>query len=436
MNDEYTPKRPLSEAQNEIMEKMLREVSRNDHTAVSFKLWDTLVITPFSQPEDMFAFMEEDFSLLSTSQKSFTELRTEAQKAAEKKYGAKSCVTLERIYDIFVKLSGITPAGREKLMTRECDLIHHFTFPRKCGKQLFDMAKKCRNRVIITSESIYPRDVIVKILCSCGYGEYDGIVITSEQNIPDSSVSGYLDAVVKKANADPGNILHIGGEFSRDVEAPIAKGIKAVMLQSPESLMVKSGRLRGYVQEEHIYDMDEDKFMALRCAFAVYAAYGFDIPQNKIHRSDFCSDPHMIGFMVLGPMTLIKDFRPANDMQKALISAMEKDPRIMEGRSDFEGMMYLHFGDFLGKYGSEGCQLPLEFLEKHSYSGDREIISKLLSDSDRKKWGKAESEPKLAPIVKKAPKKNGLQKFADTLFPEGTKVRNLTEGLLHGRKRR
>ena len=153
MDGEFHPKRPLSAAQDEILVKMLHEVERNDHRAISFKLWDTLVITPFSQPEDIFLFMEDDFSLLNTTNKSFTEYRVEAQKAAEKKYGTKGNVTLEKIYDILAKMSGITPTGREKLMTRECDLIQHFAFPRKIGKLLFDKAKDCKNKIIITSVS-------------------------------------------------------------------------------------------------------------------------------------------------------------------------------------------------------------------------------------------------------------------------------------------
>ena len=54
MNDELTLARPYSEAQTEITEKMLTEVARNNHAAVSFKMWDTLVLLPFSQPEDIF----------------------------------------------------------------------------------------------------------------------------------------------------------------------------------------------------------------------------------------------------------------------------------------------------------------------------------------------------------------------------------------------
>ena len=436
MSEEFTPIRPNSPAQDELSVKMLNEVAKNDHAATSFKLWDTLVLTPFSRKEDIFLFMEDDFSMFNTGSRSFSDIRMEAQAAAEKKYAAKSNVTLEKIYDIFTKISGISPAAREKLMTRECDLIEHFTFPRKMGKLLFDKAKDCRHKVLVVSDSYYPRDVVVKILCNCGYGAYDSLIIPAEQNIPDSAETAYLNAVIKKSGVDAGNILHIGGSFTKDVEGPIVRGIRAIMLQPAYELMIKSGRLRGFIEEKHLYDIDEDKFMALRCALALYAAYGFDIPQNKLPKSDFCDDDYMLGFMVLGPLGLMKDFKPQTEAQEALLDAMSNNRKIMDGKRDFDEMLDFHFADFLGKYGGEGCQLPLEFLENHSFIGDRNKIIPYLSDKTKKKWSKAVSEPKLAPVHTETVKKNPLQKLADKLFPQGTKVRNMSEAALHGKKRK
>ena len=99
-------------------------------------------------------------------------------------------------------------------------------------------------------------------------------------------------------------------------------------------------------------------------------------------------------------------------------------------------MVYHHFGDFIGKYGGEGCQLPLEFIEKFSYIGDRELIKPTLSEIGLKKWGKPANEPKLAPVHTKAVKKSPLQKLADKLFPEGTRVREMSEGILTGKKKK
>ena len=144
----------------------------------------------------------------------------------------------------------------------------------------------------------------------------------------------------------------------------------------------------------------------------------------------------MLGFMVLGPLMFIEDFSPGTELQKELIAAMENNKEISEGKRDFEQMVYHHFGDLIGKYGGEGCQLPLEFIEKFSYIGDRELIKPTLSEIGLKKWGKPANEPKLAPVHTKAVKKNPLQKLADKLFPEGTRVREISEGILTGKKKK
>ena len=57
MNDEFSPLRHNSPPQDELTVKMLHEVSRNDHSATSFKMWDTLVLMPFSRNEDIFLFL-------------------------------------------------------------------------------------------------------------------------------------------------------------------------------------------------------------------------------------------------------------------------------------------------------------------------------------------------------------------------------------------
>ena len=145
-------RRQPSETQTELMNRMLGEAGSNKYRAVSFRMEDVLVMTPFLDEYALFMFMEEDFAMFDTKgKKTFTELRIAAAEAAEKKYGVRTRVTLAKIYDIFAKLSGVSPDGRDKLMERECELIEHFTFPRECGKALYREAKNSRKRVIIWS---------------------------------------------------------------------------------------------------------------------------------------------------------------------------------------------------------------------------------------------------------------------------------------------
>ena len=54
-----------------------------------------------------------------------------------------------------------------------------------------------------------------------------------------------------------------------------------------------------------------------------------------------------------------------------------------------------------------------------------------------KKWGASVKEPELVPYSSGADERNSLYKLADKMFPPGTKVRNITEGILaKGRKKK
>lgn len=427
--------RPLSPSQSELMDKMLSEAAKKEYRAVSFKLMGTLVLMPFSDMEDMFLFMEDEFAMLNISKKTFTQYRMEAAEAAAKKCELKGCVTLEMIYDIFMKLTGIHEEYRSKLMKRECELVEYFAFPRECGKRIFREAKSKNKKVIITADTIYPRSVVVNILESCGYGSYDGLVIPAEQNLPDSANTAYLDAVTRKAGVKPQKILHVGGDILADVEAPILRGMKALLMQPVMPLMIRSGRVRGFVQNQKLYDIDSPKFLALKCIFALYAAYGFDVPQNKQPRSDFCLDGYMLGFLVAGTLGLSGEYKPETELEGEVLTALEQFPEASKGKQDFENMFYAHFGDHLGKFGYEGCRMPFQFLMKYSYEGDRELLRKYLSTVAEAEWAAAIDEPKLAPVYGDKRKKNAVARLADRMFPPGTKVRNIAEGILSkGRK--
>ena len=96
----------LSDEQKTLLKKMTGEISKANVKAVSFKMKDILVVSPFSSVRDMFMLMENDFRKVSKSGKSFTQLRVDAQDSAVKKYG-KTAVTIDIIYSILSKTGKI-----------------------------------------------------------------------------------------------------------------------------------------------------------------------------------------------------------------------------------------------------------------------------------------------------------------------------------------
>lgn len=429
MYSEFKPIRPLSQAQTDLRSRLLSEVGNSRYKAVSFKMMGTLVIMPFSGEADIFAFMEKDFAeLCPGSKKTFTELRTAAQEAALNKMNVMCRVTLKLIYGILGKLADISSDAEKTLMERECELAERFSFPRECGKALFREAKSCKKRVIITAETIYPEETVKRILEKCGYGSYDGLVMVSK--IRNCTGESYFSEVLSKSGASADKLLHIGGNVAFDIELPIFKGAKALLLADVSELMAKSGRARDYAESKKLFDYDNLSFLALRCAFGLYAAYGFDTPQSKLPMSDFCGDEYFMGFLVLGTQNFVKDLEPQSKIQEAILSAMEKNPKILDGKNDFIAMFSAHFGSLTELEETEGCRLPLEFIENCCAASDRAFLGDALSDGVLKKWSKTVKEPEVVRFAPKKYKSGGLSRLADKMFPPGTKVRTIVDGIL------
>ncbi|MBO5105028.1 MAG: hypothetical protein J6B74_08215 [Ruminococcus sp.] len=410
----------LSDEQKTLLKKMTGEISKANVKAVSFKMKDILVVSPFSSVRDMFMLMENDFRKVSKSGKSFTQLRVDAQDSAVKKYG-KTAVTIDIIYSILSKTGKIKKEDTEILMKRECELIERFSFVRECGNTLFREAKKNGKKTIIIAETVYPKQTIDSILEKCGYGSYDSLITNPENFEKIQEVSG----------VEPSELLHIGGNVEKDVEEPILKGSKAILISPVIPLMVKSGRLRGFIESEILLDADSPKYLALRCAFGLYAMYGFDIPQNKLPKSDFCKNPYMLGFIVYGTLSLIEDDYKYNDSLTCELGSPDgNNQKILKGRDDFIKMFSECFGGFYDDMKHTGLELPFEFLAYHSAPADRMLLRSCISDGTYKNWSESVTEPETAPVYARTVKKNAVSKLADKLFPPGTKVRTIADGIL------
>lgn len=429
MDNRFVSSRPLSADQKHLLDKIKSEIRREEIKAVSFKMENVLILLPFSEKNDMFMLMEKEFSMLYAGTGTFTQLRAEAEESAVKKCAKKGTVTLELIYNILMKNSKISPASREKLINKERSLTEYFSFARECGLQLFNEAKNAGKTIIITTSSPMPRETVCRILDSCGYEGYDTLIMLNEC---EKTLSGgdICRLIGEKSGVALPLTMHIGGDVTNDVEEPVKLGMKAMYLSPVIPLMVKSGRLRGFIQKKLFYDYEEPKYLVMRCAFALYAAYAFDVPQNKRPQSDFCGDDYMMGFIILGPLSLYKDLVIDSVLQADILGAMGENEQMVRGRDDFAAMFEEHFGDHLAKFGFDGCRLPLEFFVSHVSISDRMSLQKLLAPEVMVKWAENVTDPEIAPVYLKKVKKSALSKLADRLFQPGSRIRTIIDSIL------
>ncbi|MDE6426570.1 MAG: hypothetical protein K2K89_10635 [Ruminococcus sp.] len=411
-NSMKNPETILTPEQEKLINKMLNEISRPEIQVISFRMKDVLTVTPFSAECDIFMLMEDDFRKYSKSGKNFAEIRTAAYDTAKKKSGD---VSLENIYKIISKTGKIKDTSA--LMQCECALIENFTIARKCGKMLYRQAISDKKKIIIVCKKIYPEELIKKILSGCGYNNYDDIIFSDD-----------FGDVLEKSGVSPSELMHIGGNVEKDVEIPVLKGAKALLLSPEVPLMVKSGRLRGFIQSEKLLDIDSPEYMALRCAFGLYSIYAFDVPQNKVIKSDFCNNAYMIGFIVFGTLSLVENFTPETELHNEILSNLEKNPKIIQGMNDFKILFEKYFSDY--EISCSGCELPFIFLENHAAPADRMFFRACISDGIYKKWTENITDPEILPVYSRPVRKNALSRLADKLFPHGTKVRTIADRIL------
>lgn len=419
---------PINKEQLELSEKMTENVKSNDVKAVSFKLFGTLVNMPFSENNDIFLLMENEFPDVKTSKFSFADLRIQSEADAVRKNKEKCSVTIDRIYEILAKKAKLSDDVRDALIKRECDMAVSLAFPRGFGKKLFDTAEASGKKIIILADTVYPRSVIVRILGICGYASCSELIVTNEIDCGENRDMSAFNAIIKKGKLITKQLLHIGGDVAADVETPIMKGAKALLLPDTTSNMAKSGRLHGYLRAARIYDYDTAEFLPLHLALGLYAAYIFDIPRSKAIHSDFCANPYILGFIVYGCCTLA-DISELDDTCKDVLSALENSPEARRGGEEFHELFKNHFEEYLSKFSYNGFSLPLEMLANHGGSMDVGLLKAHMPENSHKKWKDGITDAVTAPTGRKT-EQNKLEKLADRMFPPGTKVRNMADGVL------
>lgn len=428
MNNDLKITIPISKEQFELSEKMTENVKSADIKAVSFELFGTLINMPFSEDNDLFLLMEKEFPEVRTAKSSFADLRIESEVDAKRKNKDKCSVTVSRIYEILAKKAKISDDLREALIKRECDMAVGLVFPRGFGKKLFDTAAASGKKVIILANSVYPRDVIVRMLGICGYASCNELIVTNEIDCGENRNESAFNAIIKKGKLAAKQLIHIGGDVAADVETPVMKGAKALLLLDTSAIMLKSGRLSGYLHAAHIYDYDTAEFLPLHLALGLYAAYIFDIPRTKAMHSDFCANPYILGFIVYG-CCKFADISELDDTCRDVLAALEDCPETRSGGENFYELFKRHFEPYIGKFSYNGFTLPLEMLAKHGASMDVGLLKAHMPEKSHKKWKDGITDAVIAPTRKKT-EQNKLEKLADRMFPPGTKVRNMADGVL------
>lgn len=296
------------------LEKIKEKICDSTVKAVSFDVFDTLVLRPFYYPTDLFSYLSFDFNKLAKSDSYvyFEQIRIDAEKLCRKKLQANGSgaedITLGDIYACLAETYGLGKALADEMQALELKAEKRFCYARKTAKELYGLAKYLGKKVIAVSDMYLPEQTVKEILQNCGY-EMDEVFVSSERKT--GKWSGNLYKYVQKTMALPKrSFLHIGDSLESDVIQAKKAGWNAAwlpkctdMLENNVPDLYGGDAMRGFSGTSGAVDMaSAHTWLGWRCAMALAANKLFDNPFEDINKeTDFNADPYRIGYFALGP---------------------------------------------------------------------------------------------------------------------------------------
>ena len=299
---------------NELFwEKLSLRIADPEIDVISFDLFDTLVKRPFTTPDRLNEFIERKYKSFLTDNKirNFIQMRKEAENTCRNNIHAQNPLdedcTLSEIYTTFAELYGISPDIADILKANEEDTDLEVCRPRTSIVDLIELAKTVGKTVIITTDTYYDKEFLIRLLAKCNVKDYDAIFASGERRR--LKATGTLYECVKKAYPDK-TILHIGDNWNSDILMAQQAGLRASFV--PNTREISTGiHYDNYVGEGYLSNQklvlsfaDVGQLAAqlpLNACYAASANRMFDRPfptwNNELR---YNSDAYFIGNYVFG----------------------------------------------------------------------------------------------------------------------------------------
>lgn len=221
--------KPEESENPEIMEQSVLISKLKNYDVISFDIFDTLLLRPFSEPAALFYFLEMHFSYPDLHR-----IRREAEDAArEKKGGAGGEVTLSEIWSETERMTGI-PA--ERGMEAEQRLEQKYCLANPYFLPVVKALRESGRRLIVISDMYLGADFLRDLLERKGLGKFDACFVSSEYR--DSKHRGGLYRIVKRKMQDRGagtSYVHVGDNVRSDYRMARREGFDAFVYPNPQS---------------------------------------------------------------------------------------------------------------------------------------------------------------------------------------------------------
>lgn len=202
---------------------------------ISFDMYDTLVNRCVSEPQIIFAWVQEVYNDRNQVMiRGFPQKRIDAEKRA--RMHKQTEITFFDIYKELEKDYPKSICGKCKNIETELEL--KCTLPGIDMKRLFYQCLNAGKKIFIVTDMYLPEDVIKKILSKCGYKGYSRLYVSSECG-KTKRQGDLFSYVLKKEGIKAGRLLHIGDSVRGDYLIPKLKGVNICLAGGQRAKHIK-----------------------------------------------------------------------------------------------------------------------------------------------------------------------------------------------------
>lgn len=211
---------------NYQIKKAKRLICNPKIKVVSFDIFDTLLIRPIVNSQDLYCLINLLISQSLDLDINLIEYRKKAYYLTKKQFPS-----ISDIWSSVLKELRLSKDYLRTVISIEERVEERLLYPRKLVKELYQLAKNYNKRIVVTSDMYLSEEYLKSVLIKNGYNSFSSIYVSCECDCGKQDGTIY-NLVLQKEKINGHEMLHIGDSFSLDFKAPTKLGIKAVYIPS------------------------------------------------------------------------------------------------------------------------------------------------------------------------------------------------------------
>ncbi len=219
------------------------------YEAISFDLFDTLIMRKLLEPTDLFDKLKEIIAKQGIFIKEFKKIRQEAERDSN---GG----NIYQIYKILQEKTEISTVQRDQILEEEIKLEKKYLIKREKMVQLMEYAIEQGKEVAIISDMYLPSEILTEILNSLGIKGYTKLYVSCEYGV--SKCNGLYHVYITEMGNKKG--LHIGDNQASDIFAAKEAGLETYGIKSALDMMKRSSLRKSLI---YVKNWNEKGLMGL-----------------------------------------------------------------------------------------------------------------------------------------------------------------------------